>query len=61
MSKNDYAGLAARAGVPQLSGKAVDSPMYDRLRIAEIAAGVGDPQCYKGKAGEGDWPQRFCE
>ncbi|OGU36751.1 MAG: hypothetical protein A2199_02460 [Hydrogenophilales bacterium RIFOXYA1_FULL_63_33] len=30
--------------------------MYDRLRIAEIAEGVGDPQCYKGKAGG---PPRF--
>lgn len=51
MSKNDYAGLAAGAGDPQWSGKAVDSPKYNCLRIAEIAAGVGDPQCYKGKAG----------
>ncbi len=30
--------------------------MYDRLRIAEMAEGVGDPQCYKGKAGG---PPRF--
>lgn len=38
------------------SGKASSSPKYNYLRVAEIAAGVGDPQCYKGKAGR---PPRF--
>lgn len=33
------------------SGKAAGSPMFNHLRVAEIAAGVGDPQCYRGKAG----------
>jgi thiocyanate hydrolase subunit alpha len=56
MNKNDYAGLAMEADAHECLGKAVDSPMYDRLRIAEIAEGVGDPQCYKGKAGG---PPRF--
>ena len=51
MNRNDPAGLAH-----ECAGKAVDSPLYDRLRIAEIAAGVGDPQCYKGRAGG---PPRF--
>lgn len=32
-------------------GKASSSPRFNHLRIAEIATGVGDPQCYKGKAG----------
>ncbi len=51
MNRNDPAGLPS-----ECAGKAVDSPLYDRLRIAEIAEGVGDPQCYKGKAGG---PPRF--
>lgn len=51
MSKNERMDLAAEENASQWSGKAVDSPMYDRLRIAEIAEGVGDPQCYRGKAG----------
>lgn len=33
------------------SGKATSSPMFNHLRVAEIAKGVGDPQCYRGKAG----------
>lgn len=32
-------------------GKAAGSPKFNHLRIAEIAKGVGDPQCYRGKAG----------
>jgi len=31
-------------------GKASSSPMFNHLHVAEIAAGVGDPQCYRGKA-----------
>jgi len=54
--KSDYAGSAVAADERRWPGKAVDSPMYNRVRIAEIAAGVGDPQCYKGKAGG---PPRF--
>lgn len=38
------------------SGKATSSPMYNHVRIAEIAKGVGDPQCYRGKA---DGPPKF--
>jgi len=57
MSKSDRAGLTMEAGDTQWSsGKAVDSPKFDRIRIAEIATGVGDPQCYRGKAGR---PPRF--
>lgn len=56
MNENDYAGLAVGTDVRECAGKAVDSPLYDRLKIAEIAEGVGDPQCYKGKAGG---PPRF--
>jgi hypothetical protein len=37
-------------------GKATSSPMFNHLRVAEIAKGVGDPQCYRGKAGA---PPRF--
>ncbi|BAU49239.1 nitrile hydratase subunit beta [Sulfurifustis variabilis] len=37
-------------------GKASSAPKYNYLRVAEIAAGIGDPQCYKGKAGR---PPRF--
>lgn len=51
MSKNEHMDLAAGENSSPWSGKATDSPMYDRLRIAEIAEGVGDPQCYRGKAG----------
>ena len=32
-------------------GKACGSPMFNHQRLAEITAGVGDPQCYKGQAG----------
>ncbi|WP_051079951.1 SH3-like domain-containing protein [Thioalkalivibrio thiocyanodenitrificans] len=38
------------------SGKATGSPKFSHLQIAEIAAGVGDPQCYRGMAGT---PPRF--
>lgn len=38
------------------SGKATSSPMFRHLQIAEIAAGIGDPQCYRGKAGS---PPRY--
>ncbi len=56
MSKNDFAAYAGGFDAPHCSGKATDSPLYDRLRIAEMAEGVGDPQCYRGKAGG---PPRF--
>lgn len=32
-------------------GKAASLPTFNHLRIAEIAKGVGDPQCYRGRAG----------
>lgn len=56
MNTSDYVGIDTGAGDPLCAGKAVDSPGYDRLRIAEMARGVGDPQCYRGKAGA---PPRF--
>jgi hypothetical protein len=37
------------------SGKATRSPMFNPLRVAEIAKDVGDPQCYRGKAAGPPW------
>jgi ribosomal protein L21E len=36
--------------------KAVESPGYNHARIAALAKGVGDPQCYRGMAGQ---PPKF--
>ena len=46
MSKSRHAELDD-AGL----GKAAGSPMFNHPRIAEIAKGVGDSQCYQGMAG----------
>ncbi|HMM46882.1 MAG TPA: nitrile hydratase subunit beta [Thiobacillaceae bacterium] len=56
MSTSDFPGFAGGFAPGDCSGKATESPLYDRLRIAEMAEGVGDPQCYRGKAGG---PARF--
>lgn len=56
MQAIDHIDIDMQDDDPQFTGKAVDSPMYDRLRIAEMATGVGDPQCYRGKA---SGPPRF--
>ncbi|MBT3306450.1 MAG: nitrile hydratase subunit beta [Alphaproteobacteria bacterium] len=33
-------------------GKAAATPLFNHLKVADIAKGVGDPQCYQGQAGE---------
>jgi hypothetical protein len=38
----------------------MSKPHYDREHHAKIATGIGDPQCFKGKAGKAKFKEGDC-